>query len=165
MVKKPGIQINKFINNYIIRCVLGVAICYLLYMEFPQYPPLSWSIVSVAIATAEDNDKKLAIDRMKANLLGGLVGLGLFFIPLAGLLLICIGVAITILLGKFFKLDTSLRSAIAALVIVFTREEYAKSWIIALERVGCVLIGCLVALSITLCFDLYEGGRKVKAER
>ncbi len=146
---------KKFFNTYIIRCVLGVAICYILYIHFPHYP-LSWSIVSVALATAENNDNKLAYNRIKANLLGGLVGLILYFIPLPGLVLICIGVAITILLGHLLSLEDSLRSALAALVIVFIREVHSKSWKIALERVGCVLIGCLVALGITLCFNLYK---------
>lgn len=156
-------QYSKYFNNYLFRCVLGVAICYLLYIEFPQYP-LSWSIVSVALATDADNDNKLALERMEANLLGGLVGLLLYFLPLPDLLLICIGVAVTIILGRLLKLDVSLRSAIAALVIIFTREEYSKSWTIALERVGCVLIGCLVAMALTLCVNLYWRGerRKVK---
>ena len=138
----------------ILRCVLGIAICYLLYCEFPHFP-LSWSIVSVALATAENNSNKLAFDRIKANFLGGLVGLALYFIPVPGLILICCGAAVTILLGNLFKLDATVRSALASLVIVFIEEEHSKNWETALNRVACVLIGCFVAMGITLCFNLF----------
>ena len=109
----------------------------------------------MALATAVDHDKTLAFDRMKANTLGGMVGLALYFIPIPGLILICAGVTVTILLASLFKLETSLRSALAALVIVFLNEEHSKKWDVALQRVSCVLIGCFVALGITLCFNLY----------
>ena len=92
--------------SYLIRCVAGVAICYLLYLKFPGYP-LSWSIVSVALATSATNDTNLAFDRIKANLLGGFIGLCLYFIPAPDILLICTGVAATVLLGSFLKLETS----------------------------------------------------------
>ena len=150
--------------NYIVRCVAGVAICYLLYLQFPQYP-LIWSIVSVALATSIDHDNTLAFNRMKANFLGGLVGLALYFIPIPGLILICAGVAVTILLGSLFKLETSLRSALAALVIVFLNEEHSKKWDVALQRVSCVLIGCFVALGITLCFNMYAKTKVVRKKK
>jgi len=150
--------------SYIIRCVTGVAICYLFYLQFPQYP-LTWSIVSVALATSIDHDNTLAFNRMKANFLGGLVGLVLYFIPVPNLLLICIGVAVTILLGSLLKLETALRSALAALVIVFVNEEHSNNWQIALQRVGCVLVGCFIALGITLCSNLYKSTNRRKTKR
>jgi uncharacterized membrane protein YgaE (UPF0421/DUF939 family) len=150
--------------GYIVRCVSGVALCYLLYRQLPQYP-LIWSVISVALSTSIDHSNTLAFNYMKANFLGGLVGLALYFIPIPGILLICTGITVTILLGNLFKLETSLRAALAALVVVFLNEEHTKNWQIALQRVTCVLIGCFVALGITLCFNLYAKSKATRTKK
>ena len=46
--------------------------------------------------------------------------------------------------------------ALAALVIVFIQQNEAHDWTIALERVGSVWLGCLVALLLTLAFQAVE---------
>jgi len=101
---------------YLIKCLIGVIICYLLYKYIPQYP-FYWAIVSVVVALSPDDSNQQAYDRMKANVLG------------------C---------------THTLRSALAALVIVTIQEELEKHWYLALERVICVVAGCLVALMVTM---------------
>lgn len=137
---------------YILKCITGIIICYFLYKEFPQYP-FYWAIVSVAITVSPDSSNKLAYDRIIANCLGCAVALCLYPIHTSALFLLSIGVAITILIGTSLKLTNVLRSAIAALVIVIINEEEHRSYIIALERVGCVIAGCAVALALTLIFN------------
>jgi len=44
----------------------------------------------------------------------------------------------------------TLRSALAALIIVTLQVEQTRHWYIALERVICVVTGCVVALLITV---------------
>jgi len=66
------------------------------------------------------------------------------------LLMLCVGVVMTICIGIAFKVTHTLRSALAALVIVTIQEELEKHWYIALERVICVVAGCLVALMVTM---------------
>ncbi|HTI12870.1 MAG TPA: FUSC family protein [Puia sp.] len=151
-----GIQLNKsvFLSNlpYLIKCVAGVIICYILYKEFPRYP-FYWAIVSVVIALSPDNSNRQAVDRMKANILGCAVGLCLYPVHVPNLLLLCLGIVLTICVGITLQLTTTLRSAMAALVIVLIHEEQLKQWYLPLERVLCVVAGCLVALIVTLLFN------------
>ncbi len=133
---------------YIIECVIGLCICYALYKYFPQHQ-FYWSMVSVVLVIAPDgkDSNRLAFDRMKANILGSAIGLLLFLIHTPNLFLICIGVMLTILAGILLKLHTALRSSLAALIIVMIHETQQNStWQIPLERMGCVMFGCLTGL-------------------
>lgn len=140
---------------YLVKCVIGAAICYLFYAFMPQYP-VYWAIISVVIVFSPDNNKKLAYDRIKSNLLGASIGLILFFIPIPSILLVCCGVALTILVGIALRLDNTLRTALAALVIVLIQENQEHNWMIPIERVVCVCIGCFVALIITFLFSKFQ---------
>lgn len=136
---------------YIVKCVLGVLVCYAFYASFPSYP-FYWSIISVVLVFTPDNDQSLAFDRIKANFLGSGVGLLVYFVPVEGVFLFCLGVIMTILLGIVLRLENTIRPALAAVIIVLVQENQHKDWMIALERGGCVLVGCFVALCITLVF-------------
>ncbi len=150
------LQLNKsiFLSNlpYLAKCVIGVILCYILYKEFPQYP-FYWAIVSVVIAISPDNSNRLAYDRMKANILGCSIGLCLYTLHIPTLLLLCIGIIGTICVGIALRLTTTLRSAMAALIIVLIHEDQVKQWYLPLERVLCVIAGCLVALFVSLVFN------------
>lgn len=138
---------------YLIKCLIGVIICYLLYKYIPQYP-FYWSLVSVVVALSPDNSNTLAYDRMKANLLGCAVGLCMYPLHISYLLILCLGVVLTIFAGIAFRITHTVRSALAALVIVTIQEQVEKHWYIAVERVACVVAGCLVALLVTMLFNL-----------
>ena len=153
---KPHIAI------YILECILGLCICYTLYKCFPQHQ-FYWSMISVVLVIAPDgkDSNRLAFDRIKANMLGSLIGLLLFLIRIPNLFLICIGVMLTIAIGTFLKLHAALRSALSALIIVMIHEEGQNStWHIALERMGCVIIGCVIGLLITLAFNAFYTTKK-----
>jgi uncharacterized membrane protein YgaE (UPF0421/DUF939 family) len=118
------------------------------------------SVVLVIAPNSKDSNQ-LAFDRIKANILGSSVGLLLFLIRIPNLFLICIGVMLTIAIGIFLKLNSALRSALSALVIVMIHEEGKSStWHIALERMGCVIIGCIIGLLITLAFNAFSITKK-----
>ncbi len=138
---------------YVLRCLTGVVVCYVLYRQFPQYP-FHWSLVSVVVATSPESSNRLAYDRMKANLLGGAVGLVLYFMDFPTLLLLCVGIVATILIGTLIRLNNATRAAMAALIIVLLQEEQVKDWSLVLQRVACVFVGCIVALLITLMFNM-----------
>ena len=147
---------------YILECILGLCICYTLYKCFPQHQ-FYWSMISVVLVIAPDGkgSNSLAFDRIKANVLGSSVGLLLFLIRIPNLFLICIGVALTIAIGTLLKLNAALRSALSALVIVMIHEEGQNStWHIALERMGCVIIGCITGLLITLTFNSFSARKR-----
>jgi len=140
---------------YVLKCIIGASICYWLYEAFPQYP-LFWSLISVVLVVSPENDKKLAYLRIEGNALGSAIGLLLFFIPLPTAIILCLGLGLTILIGLLLKLHASVRTAVAANVIVLFQEKEAHSWDVALSRVGCVLVGCVVGFIITIVFTKIE---------
>ncbi len=101
---------------------------------------------------------------MKANLLGAVTGLGLFFLNLPDLVTILLGVTIVIFLGIVLKMMNSMRMALTGFVIVAIQGQQTRHWYIALERVSCVVSGCLIAVLITMLFNLRikkrDSGRK-----
>lgn len=139
---------------YVLKCLLGLALCYFFYWLFPQYR-FYWSIVSVLLVISPDDldCKKLPIARMKANIAGSLVGLILFIIHPPNLLMMSIGVVTTILICYMIQLGTATRSALAALIIVLVQQLNDHSLISAFERMVSVVLGCLVALFITYLFE------------
>lgn len=147
---------------YIVKCVLGAALCYLLYVWFPKWP-FFWSIISVVLVISVENDSKLPYTRIKANLVGSGVGLALFFIPIPLMLSMCVGVVLSIMVGLWLKLGVSVRTALAAMLIVLMEEKQGNSWTVAFERVGCVAVGCFVGLLVTLAFTDIE--RKVLGKK
>ena len=94
----------------------------------------------------------LALNRMKANMIGCVIGLILFVVNGPGLLMIAIGVITTISVCSFLKLLTIGKSALAAMLIVMVHEKHGHTWDIALERLGCVALGCIIALLISALF-------------
>ncbi|MFR0778886.1 MAG: FUSC family protein [Zhenhengia sp.] len=139
---------------YVLKCLLGLALCYFFYWLFPQYR-FYWSIVSVLLVISPDDldCKKLPIARMKANIAGSLVGLILFITHPPNLLMMSIGVVTTILICYIIQLGTATRSALAALIIVLVQQLNDHSLISAFERMVSVVLGCLVALFITYLFE------------
>lgn len=155
--------LNRTVLFYTLKCLIGLSIFYTLYLNFPQHE-FYWSMISVLLVLSpERNDATtLAFDRMKANVLGSSIGLLLFLIHLPNLFLICVGVVLAIFIGLLLKLNNSLRSMLAALVIVMIHEKTDSSWKIALERVGCVMAGCILALLLTLIFDYFSPAPKTE---
>ncbi|MBB6502976.1 FUSC family protein [Pedobacter cryoconitis] len=150
-------MLNSFVPSstmfqYMLKCLIGAAICYGLYVGIPQYP-FYWSLVSLVVVITPEHKNDLAYDRMKANVLGSVTGLALYFIPVNNLLLILAGIILVIYLGTVLNLQNAIRTALAALVIVLIQEETVKDWTVAFERVVCVITGCLIALLITIVFS------------
>jgi uncharacterized membrane protein YgaE (UPF0421/DUF939 family) len=108
----------------------------------------------VILVTAPDpkDSVRLALDRMAANVIGSVIGIALFFINGPGLLMMAIGVVITILICSVLKLTSAIRTALAAMLIVMLYETHTHSWKVAVERMGCVIIGCIIALVVSVIF-------------
>lgn len=138
---------------YMLKCILGVIICFLFYVTWPEYP-FNWALVSVVIGLSLDNSNKQAIDRVISNLIGCGVGLLLYPIPCPELLILVMGVIIIITLGFFFTILSTIRSALSAFLIVTLQAQKLHLWYIPLERVLCVTSGCVVAFLLTIFFNL-----------
>jgi uncharacterized membrane protein YgaE (UPF0421/DUF939 family) len=128
-----------------------------LYRSFPNHQ-FSWSIVSVLLVIAPESADsiRLAFDRMKANILGASVGMTVFIVHTPEFISLCAAVVTTILLATFIKLGGASRSALAALAIVLIQENEKNTWRSALERMGCVVTGCIVGLLVTVVFSKIE---------
>jgi len=148
---------------YVLKLIVGVIFCYILYKSFPQYP-FYWSLVSVVLAISIDNNNTQAYDRIKANTLGCAVGICLYPLNLPELPVICAGVIIIIFLGIGLNIISTLRSALAALIIVTLQVEQTRHWYIALERVLCVVAGCVVALLVTVVTNYISKNYRTKRQ-
>ena len=148
---------SRALGLYILKCLLGTLVCYGFYAALPGHQ-LYWSIVSVllVLAPGHHDSVQLALARIWANAIGAAVGLAFFLVPVPAVVALCGGVVATIGICHFFALGGPTRTALAALVIVFIQQSEAQDWTVALERVGSVLLGCLVALALTLLFRAAE---------
>jgi len=144
---------------YLVKCLLGGSLCFGLYAFFPHYQFL-WSIVSVLLALSPDyqNSIALSVDRIKANVIGALIGLGTFLLRPTDLLSLCGAVLGTILVCTFFRLGNATRPALAALVIVLIEEKERNSWELATQRMVAVAVGSIVALALTIVFHVISTG-------
>lgn len=140
--------------EYVAKCVVGVAVGYIPYKAFPQYSSqLFWVLLSILLSITHDNSSKVAIDRMKGNLIGSAIGLLAFLLhhP-SNLPTIGLGVALTITLCFCLKLIEVSRTALVAFIIVVVYEEKDGGWEVAAHRMGCVIAGCLIGLVINYAF-------------
>jgi uncharacterized membrane protein YgaE (UPF0421/DUF939 family) len=141
--------------RYMFKCVIGTSLCYVLYISFPGYP-FYWSIISAVLVFSEDNINDLAFNYMKANVLGSVTGLALYFIPANNLLVMLSGTVMVIYAGTKLNLGNAIRTALAALIIVLLKEEIDKKWSVALSRVICVVSGCIIAWLVTVSFYYFN---------
>lgn len=148
---------NTAVFIYILKCLAGLSICYALYIAFPQHQ-FYWSMISVLLSFApdENHSNRLAYDRMKANVAGSVIGLLLFLMHTPTLIFLCFGVVITIAVGTLLQFENATRSALAAMMIVMLYEQKQSTWHVALERMFCVIIGCVIALAVTLLFSFVQ---------
>lgn len=137
---------------YITECVAGTAIGFYFYRLYPTVG--AWCLISILLVLAPDRKDAmtLAKTRIKANVVGATIGLIIFFIHPVNLLMICIGIALTIIACELLKLQTATRSASIAVLIITMHEPGKHFWNVALERAGGVLAGCVIGMLITWIF-------------
>ena len=172
--KRLADVLNNRVLIYIAEFLCASATAYLLVVLFPQHRFI-WAMTSIAFVMApkSDDSKALIYDRIKANILGSIVGFALMTIPfLPAVALLCGGIVLTILLSRALKIYKTVRSALVALVIIMIPSYHDPGTIIALERMLCVIMGCLIALSVTVLFDyaiskygpqIFETGTSIKS--
>ena len=136
---------------YTVKCLVGFSIGYFLIREIPNHE-MNWTLLSILLVLSPDDKdaRRLAIERMKANLIGSGVGWLCYIIYKPNLYIILFGVVVTIAICHFFKLMTVTRTALATLIIVFIYEQKTATWYSAIERLLCVVGGCVIGVCITL---------------
>jgi uncharacterized membrane protein YccC len=111
--------VNSNVLIYSLKCALGFTIGYSLYLFIPQYE-VYWTLLSIILVLSpEDKEaKRLALERMKANLIGSVIAVMLFLIHQPTLPLIILGVLAVISICYLFNLLNVARTAMATLIIV-----------------------------------------------
>jgi uncharacterized membrane protein YgaE (UPF0421/DUF939 family) len=146
--------INSNVLIYSLKCAIGFLVGFSLYAIFPQYE-VNWAILSIILVLSpEDKEaKRLALERMKANLIGSVIAVVLFFFHEPNLQMMIIGALLVIAVCYLFGLLNVSRTALATLIIILLYEQEKTSWIGAAERLICVVGGCLIGLGITLVVE------------
>ncbi|MBC8083642.1 MAG: FUSC family protein [Hymenobacter sp.] len=122
-----------------------------------RYHDIGWCLVSVLLVLSPDSREAvpLAFTRIKANgVAAGICALCLGLLP-ASYPVIGFALASTIVLCYLGRLMGGCRSALAAIIIIMLHDPIlsrAAVWQTAWQRLGSVVIGCGLALLITLVF-------------
>jgi uncharacterized membrane protein YgaE (UPF0421/DUF939 family) len=140
--------------EYIAKCLVGVTLGYLLMQTFPrQSGEYYWLLISILLSITHDNNSKVALDRMRGNIVGSLVGLVMYLLHSPpNLLTICVGVVATIVLCFNMDLVGVCRIALVGFIIVMIYEGTHSSWTGAIYRMVGVVLGCLIGLAINYLF-------------
>jgi uncharacterized membrane protein YgaE (UPF0421/DUF939 family) len=152
---------NNFIINikdrifllYLLKCMIGASICFIIYTIFPGHQ-LYWGLVSVLLVLTPDHrdSLKASFYRIEANVIGAAVGLSFFLIFTINLPVLLLAIICTILICTLLRLGPATRTALAALIIVIIQEKERNNYRIAFERMASVIIGCLIAVLLTVIF-------------
>lgn len=158
-------QERKALFFYVLECLAGGVIGYFLYTLNPTIG--AWCMFSIMLVLSPDRKDAmgLALNRIKANLIGAATGLALFFIHPVNLLMICIGIAVTVVTCELLKLKAATRSAVVSVMIIMLHEPGKYFWDVALERAGGVLAGCLIGVGLTYVFHLVMSGAKLALQK
>jgi len=137
---------------YILETLIGAAIGYGIYCFEPTLG--MWCLISIVLVLAPDqkDTMMLATNRIKANLVGAAIGLCSFFIHPTNFAMICFGLAASILLCEWMKIQHANRTAAASVLIVSLHEPGKYFWQVAADRAGGVVLGCLIGILITYSF-------------
>ncbi len=143
---------NRHFILYILECLVGTVIGFVLYKSYPSIG--AWCLFSILLVLSPDRKDamNLAMNRIKANLIGAAIGLTLFALHPINLVMICIGIATALIICEWLKLQVANRSAMIAVLIITMHEPGQHFWDIAVQRAAGVVLGCLVGVILTYCF-------------
>jgi len=149
---------------YMSKCVAGALLVFLL-ARWLHYEDYIWCLISVMLVLSPDGTDavSLAMNRIKANLVGAGAGLLMLLVHPLPVIMVAGGIAITVAACTLLKLEPSTRSALAATIIVTLHQAGLHVWDTALERVLSVLAGCLLGLLITFIFHSRFTNRPAEA--
>jgi len=119
-----------------------------------HYKDIAWCLISVMLVLSPDGRESvpLALTRIKANIVGACSGMLCLFICQTNMWMMTTALVVTVSFCYLFKLDSGIRSALAATIILMLHEEGKHIWDTAIERVIAVLAGCVLGLLITFTF-------------
>ncbi len=140
--------------TYFLECLLGTVIGYQLYKLHPVGG--AWCLLSIILVLAPDKKDamELAINRIKANIIGATIGLMIFYIHPINLLMVTVGIVLTLLCCELLRVQAASRTAMISVLIVTMHEPGQHFWDVALERAVGVVSGCLIGVTLTYIFHV-----------
>ena len=119
-----------------------------------HYKDIAWCLISVMLVLSPDGRESvpLSVTRIKANIVGACSGMLCLWIAPIDMWMMAIALITTLSFCYLFKLDSGIRSALAATIILVLHEGGNHVWDTAIERVIAVLAGCVVGLAVTFIF-------------
>jgi uncharacterized membrane protein YccC len=143
--------ISSAIFVYTLRCLIGFSIGYTLFLKFPEYE-LFWTLLSIilVISPEEKDSRRLSIERFKSNLIGSLVAMVCIHVIGSDIYSILIGMVVTIIVCRAFKVMNMARVALVALLIIMIQPHHSSMAEAPIIRFISVGIGCLIGLSIVV---------------
>ncbi|SRR5258707_9971707 len=148
---------NKIILVYMAKCVSGVLLCSLLSIFFSKWIDYTWSLISVVLVLSPEGKDavELSLTRIKANLVGASVGVLMLLSQMPWPWNIAVAAALALFICDRLKLNAAARSTLAAVIIILLQPEEQNLWSSAFNRVGAVITGCVLGLSITFVFHSF----------
>lgn len=136
---------------YIIRCLIGFMIGYLLYLQYRQFE-VFWALLSIilVISPEEKDSKRLSIERFKSNFVGSMVAMGCVWLLPKEVYSIVIGIVITIILCRALNILNMARVAIVALLIIMIEPHHTALTFTPIYRALAVGLGCFIGLAIVI---------------
>jgi uncharacterized membrane protein YgaE (UPF0421/DUF939 family) len=145
---------NKILVVYIGKCAAGALICYFISQHFGKWIDYPWNLLSVILVLSPEGKDavELSLTRIKANLVGALVGIAVLLSQIHTPWNLALGIAFSLFVCDRLKLNAGARSTLAAMIIILLHPEGSHPWDSAISRVSAVIVGCAVGLSITYAF-------------
>ena len=136
---------------YIIRCLIGFVLGYLLYLRFKQFE-VFWALLSIilVISPEEKDSKRLSIERFKSNFVGSVVAMACVWLLPKSVYSIMVGIVVTIILCWGFKILNMARVAIVALLIIMIEPHHTQITYTPIYRALSTGLGCVIGLTIVI---------------
>lgn len=136
---------------YTLRCLLGFAVGYALFLKHPEYE-LFWTLLSIilVISPEEKDSRRLSVERFKSNLIGSVVAMSCIYFIGPSVYSITIGIVLTIIVCRSFKVMNMARVAIVALLIIMVQPHHSSMFEAPMFRFVSVGVGCFIGLFIVV---------------
>jgi len=145
---------TKSLALYAAKCVACTAVIFLL-AHLLGDAQVAWCLVSVVLVLSPDSRETwtLTLARVAANLVGGACSLLGLLSGLPDVAALCATYVVTIAACAAVGLTASSRVALAAVTILMLQHRAdVPLWQSVFERIVAVVVGCVVALAVTLAF-------------
>lgn len=149
---------------YFLECLLGTVIGYQLYRLHPVAG--AWCLISIILVLSPDKKDamNLAMNRIKANIIGSIIGLIIFYIHPINLFMVTLGIVLTLSFCEIFHVQSASRTAMISVLIVTLHEPGLHLWDVAIERALGVVTGCSIGVVLTYVFHVILSYRRKRKQ-